>query len=80
MPLNHDPNGGGTNIDKTLNKKYCSYCFQNGKFTDEGITLKEKIDKNIKIAILKMNISEDKARAMAELVIPTLERWKKSNE
>lgn len=76
MPLQHDPNKGGTNSDKTISKKYCSFCFQNGTFTDEGCTLQEKIDKNIRLAVSKMNIPEDKARAMAEMVIPTLERWK----
>jgi hypothetical protein len=76
MPLGHDPKGGGRNSDYTISKKFCSFCFQNGKFTDEGTTLQEKIDKNIRIAVSKMNISEEKARAMAEMVLPTLERWK----
>jgi hypothetical protein len=77
MPISHDPKGGGTNSDKTISKKFCSYCFQNGKFTDEGISLQEKIDKNIQISVSKMDISETSARAMAEFVIPNLERWKK---
>lgn len=78
MPLSSDPNGGGTNSDNTISKKFCGFCFQNGKFIDEELTLKEKIDKNILIAVSKMNISEEKARAMAELILPTLERWKKT--
>ncbi|MBX7146092.1 MAG: zinc ribbon domain-containing protein [Alphaproteobacteria bacterium] len=35
MPLNKDPQGGGSNIDGTKNKMYCSYCYQNGQFTSE---------------------------------------------
>jgi hypothetical protein len=42
---------------------------------DEGITLKEKIEKNIQIAV-SMNIPEEKAREMAETVLPNLERWR----
>ena len=76
MPLDKDPNKGGTNLDGSKSDKYCSFCFQNGKFTDEGITLEEKIEKNIQIAILRLNIPESEARKMAESSLPNLERWK----
>ena len=76
MPMENDPNKGGTNADKSLSEKYCSFCFQNGKFVDEGITLKEKIEKNIKIAVERLRIPENKAREMAEGILPKLERWK----
>jgi hypothetical protein len=36
MPFKKDPNGGGTNSDGSQNLEYCSYCYQNGKFTFEG--------------------------------------------
>ena len=51
MPLDKDPNQGGTNSDQSRSDQYCSFCFQDGKFTDEGITLQEKIDKNIRMAV-----------------------------
>jgi hypothetical protein len=76
MPLDKDPNKGGTNLDGSKSDKYCSFCFQNGKFTDEGITLKEKIELNIQIAVSQMNMTESAAREMAENVLPNLERWK----
>ena len=76
MPLDKDPNKGGTNADGSKNDKYCSFCFQNGKFTDEGISLKEKIEKNIQIAVSRLNIPENEARKMAENLLPNLERWK----
>ena len=76
MPLDKDPNKGGTNLDGSISDKYCSFCFQNGKFTDEGITLQEKIEKNIQIAVSQLNIPESEARAMAESLLPNLERWK----
>ena len=76
MPLDKDPNGGGTNLDGSKSGKYCSFCFQNGKFIDEGITLKEKIELNIQIAVSQMNMPESAAREMAERVLPSLERWK----
>lgn len=76
MPLDKDPNQGGTNADKSRSDKYCSFCYQDGQFLDEGITLKEKIEKNIQIAVIQMNMPESKAREMAESVLPNLERWK----
>jgi hypothetical protein len=66
----------GTNKNKTRNKEYCWHCFNNGKFLDEGITLQDKINKNIKFAI-KMGWSEDQAKKMANEILPTLKRWKK---
>lgn len=75
MPLNMDPGKGGTSSDKSKSDKYCSFCFQDGKFVDEGTTLQGKIEKNIQIAV-KMGMSESKARELAETVLPTLERWK----
>lgn len=76
MPLDKDPNKGGTNADKSRSDSYCSFCFKDGKFIDEGISLKEKIEKNIQIAVSRMNISESRARKMAEDVLPNLKRWK----
>ena len=76
MPLDNDPKKGGTNLDGSISDKYCSFCFQNGKFTDEGISLQEKIEKNIQIAVSRLNIPESKAREMAESLLPNLERWK----
>ena len=76
IPLESDPKKGGTNADQSKSEKYCGFCYQDGKFPDEGITLKEKIEKNISIAVMKMNIPENIAREMAERILPGLERWK----
>jgi hypothetical protein len=76
IPLENDPYKGGTNADKSKSEKFCGFCYQDGKFLDEGITLKEKIEKNISIAVMKMNIPENIAREMAERILPRLERWK----
>lgn len=76
MPLDKDPNKGGTNADKSISNKYCSFCYKDGRFLDEGISLNEKIEKNIQMAVSKMNIPESKARELAESILPNLERWK----
>ncbi len=76
MPLDKDPHKGGTNADQSISTQFCSFCFCNGRFYDEGITLQEKIEKNIAIAVKGLGISEETARENAQTLLPTLERWK----
>lgn len=66
----------GTNADGDKSEEYCFHCFQNGRFLDEGITLGEKINKNVKFAV-QMGMSENEARKMASNILPKLKRWKK---
>jgi hypothetical protein len=64
----------GTNPDGSRNKDYCHFCFKEGKFTDEGISMEQKIEKMVSMA-KQMNIPEDNARKMAQNILPTLKRW-----
>jgi hypothetical protein len=34
MPMDQDTGKGGTNSDGSKSEKYCSYCYQEGKFKD----------------------------------------------
>ena len=77
MPMQKDEDFG-TNADGTRNGEYCHFCFQDGGFTDDGITMEQKIDKLVEIAVSKMQIPKEKARAMAEDIIPKLARWRQS--
>jgi len=73
MPLRSE-NDYGTNADGSKNREYCRFCFQNGAFTDAGITMEEKIEKMVGLAE-KMNIPADNARKMAREILPQLKRW-----
>ena len=64
----------GTNNNGSKNNEYCIFCFKEGQFTDKGITMEQKIERNIMIAI-DMGPPEEKARQMAENIIPKLKRW-----
>lgn len=75
MPMRKDDDLG-TNADGSKSREYCHFCYQNGKFTDEGITMEQKIEKMVEIA-KKMNIPEDNARKLAATMLPNLKRWKK---
>ena len=76
MPMRKEEDFG-TNADGSKNKDYCHYCFLNGKFTDEGITMEQKIEKMVSFA-KEMKIPEENARKLAETILPTLKRWKKN--
>ena len=75
MPLRKEEDFG-TSADGSKSNEYCFHCFQKGKFLDEGITLQEKIDKNVGFAV-EMGMPEAKAREMAYAVLPKLKRWRK---
>jgi hypothetical protein len=70
------PEDFGTNADGSPSQEYCRFCFQKGEFTAK-MEMPEYIEMQIKIAIEKLGMSEDKAREIAEKTIPNLKRWKK---
>jgi hypothetical protein len=74
MPLAKE-NDFGTNTNGSKSEEYCFHCYQNGKFLDEGITLQEKIEKNVQFAV-QIGMSEAEARKLASDVLPNLKRWK----
>ncbi len=75
MPLKKDPNGGGTNADKTVSDMYCSYCYVDGKFLQENITVGE-MQEFVKMKLIEMHFPKFIAGFFVK-GIPKLERWKK---
>ena len=75
MPLNKDPQGGGTNDDGSKSNKYCSYCYQNGAFIHECNDVKE-FQEHCRKAMIQSGCNKFFAwlftRGMSRL-----ERWKK---
>ena len=73
MPM-VNPEDFGTSDEGDKNEEYCRYCFQEGEFTNPGISKEEMIEKLVGMAN-KMGKSEEEAKKMAEEIIPTLKRW-----
>ena len=67
----------GSDADGSKSDEYCHFCFEKGAFKDEGITLEQKIEKNISLAI-KMGMAPEKANKLANSIIPELKRWKRN--
>jgi hypothetical protein len=76
MPLNKDPNGGGTEADGSKSIMYCSHCYQNGKFTHPDMTVQQMKDR-VKQKLKEMGFPGFLAGFFTKN-IPKLERWKNS--
>ena len=74
MPLKKDPEGGGTNEDGSINLKYCSQCYQNGKYTQTDITAHD-MQNFVKAKMKEMGFPGFLAGFFTK-GIPGLERWK----
>lgn len=74
MPLSKDPQKGGTESDGTKSKDYCSYCYQNGSFTEPDITVEDMV-KKVDAKLRDMWIPSFIGKYFTK-DIPTLKRWK----
>lgn len=77
MPMGESDELYGTNADGSKSVDYCSYCFQNGAFTNDT-----SMEGMIEICVPHMTaahreMSGDEARAMMQEYFPMLKRWKK---
>ena len=73
MPLNKDPQQGGTNYDGTRSQKYCSYCYAEGKFVQPEMTVQE-MQRFVKEKLRDMKMPGFLANFYVKK-IPKLERW-----
>jgi hypothetical protein len=76
MPLNKDPQGGGTNADGSKSIEYCSNCYQQGKFVLPDITVGEMQQRVI--GKLKEYHFPGFLAWLMTRNIPKLKRWKQS--
>lgn len=74
MPLSKDPQGGGTEASGAKSAMYCSYCYQNGKFTAPNMTVGE-MQTFVKSKMKEMGFPGFLAGFFTK-GIPKLERWK----
>ena len=73
MPLKRDENGGGTDADGSRSTKYCSHCYQNGRFVLADITA-EEMQSRVRDKMVAMGFPRFLGTFFAR-GIPKLERW-----
>ena len=81
MPLENDE-VIGRNTDCSKNNDYCIYCYKDGEFADNNMSMEQMIDHCMqflgnfnKDSVAKF--SPEGARAKMKKHFPTLKRWKK---
>lgn len=76
MPLHTKKAGDcrGSEADGTKSEKWCSLCYENGEFINPNTTLEEM--KTIVDNALKDQGSGRIMRWLAQMQLPSLERWK----
>lgn len=74
MPMKKDPKGGGTNPDGSINKMYCSKCYNGGKFINPDMTMGQ-MQELVKGKLKEMGFPGFMAGFFTK-GIPNLERWK----
>ncbi|MCP1661875.1 MAG: transcriptional regulator [Methanocalculus sp. MSAO_Arc1] len=76
MPMSEEEHFG-TEKDGSKSEEYCSYCYQDGAYIDDTITLEEMIQ-FCSQQISDMGIMPyDEAKEMTGKFLPELKRWKK---
>ena len=73
------PEEFGTEAKGGASQEYCCYCYQNGTFEEENMTLEEMIESSAPYAVEAGEAKDlDEARALLKEYLPTLKRWKKA--
>ena len=76
MPM-EKPEHFGTETDKSPNKEYCTYCYQNGAFTVPSMTYEQMLAFDVNYFTTELKMPEAKAREFVLQFLPNLKRWKK---
>ncbi len=74
MPLSQDEQGGGTEAGGARSAEYCSHCFQQGRFTEPGLTAEQMMERVL--GMLKSKGIPGPQAEMLSKAIPDLKRWK----
>ena len=75
MPL-EKPQDFGTSAFGYRENDYCRFCYQDGAFTDPGITMAQMLDRCVGIMAQRGIMPEAKARALLTEVMPRMKRWR----
>jgi hypothetical protein len=74
MPMEMDPERGGTNADGSKTLKFCSYCYNAGSFRDSFTSSSEMVS-FVKGKLKEMGAGPVKSWFYT-LNVPRLERWR----
>ena len=70
------PEEFGTHADGSPHDEYCTYCFQDGAFTDPDLTLDHMVDFTAEMMADADGISESESKLAARGSLTPLNRWR----
>ncbi len=74
MPMDETGEMYGTEQDGTKTDAYCTYCYHEGKFTQE-MSMEQMIEFCIPFMMQNAEMTEEDARRMMQGALPGLKRW-----
>lgn len=78
MPL-QDEHILGTEANGTKSEEYCSYCYQEGKFTAPNRSMEDMIEIGVS-TLQREGMEEQQAGGMLSSFLPNLKRWRSESE
>ncbi len=74
VPMSLDERGGGTEVDGTRTREYCSHCYARGQFVHPIITMPQMIQK-VNARLLDLHVSPGSVAKITG-ALPSLKRWR----
>lgn len=65
----------GTEKNGSPTNEYCKFCYQEGIFVQPNLTVGAMIQMSIDNMVSELEMPEEKARQLAQEIIPKLKRW-----
>ena len=75
MPMKRDEKGGGTEADGSKSARFCSHCYEAGRFTYPDLTM-EQMQTRVQGKLKEVGMPGFLAKLLSSN-IPKLERWRR---
>jgi len=75
MPIADGFDNLGTEADGSRATEFCSFCYQNGTFTNPDQTLDEMVQSSIDFMVAEFKMPVEQATQMSNEYIRPLKRW-----
>jgi len=75
MPVDESSGNFGTESDGSASTEYCSFCYQDGLFTNPDQTVDGMVASSVDFMTANLGYSVDEATDLSDGVIRKLRRW-----
>ena len=75
MPIDESADNFGTEADGSASNEYCSFCYQNGEFSDPHQTVDGMVASSVDFMTANLGFTVSEASELSNNVIRRLKRW-----